>query len=92
MTRLPEVNRDAVAEGLRGAFDALIADSGGEVPLGPGAVAALSPEMALRRTNRKFVRRFAYVQEQMAKAGIEMTQQQLEQMESFWQDSKKLVG
>ena len=49
MTRLPEVTRDAVAEDLRGAFDALIADSGGEVPLGPGAVAALSPEMALRR-------------------------------------------
>ncbi len=49
MARLPEVNRDAVAVDLRGAFDALIADSGGEVPLGPGAVAALSPEMALRR-------------------------------------------
>ena len=49
MTRLPEVTRDAVAEELRGAFDALIADSGGTVPLGPGAVAALSPEMALRR-------------------------------------------
>lgn len=49
MTRLPEVTRDAVNEELREAFDALIADSGGEVPLGPGAVAALSPEMALRR-------------------------------------------
>ncbi len=49
MTRLPEVTREAVAEELRDAFDALIADSGGEVPLGPGAVAALSPEMALRR-------------------------------------------
>ena len=49
MTRLPEVTRDAVAEELREAFDALVADSGGTVPLGPGAVAALSPEMALRR-------------------------------------------
>ena len=49
MTRLPEVTRDAVPEELRDAFDALIADSGGSVPLGPGAVAALSPEMALRR-------------------------------------------
>ena len=49
MARLPEVTRDAVAEDLRGAFDALVADSGGQVPLGPGAVAALSPEMALRR-------------------------------------------
>ena len=49
MTRLPEVTRDAVAEELRDAFDSLVSDSGGSVPLGPGAVAALSPEMALRR-------------------------------------------
>ena len=49
MARLPEVTRDAVTEELREAFDALVADSGGTVPLGPGAVAALSPEMALRR-------------------------------------------
>ena len=49
MARLEEVTRESVAEELRGAFDALIADSGGQVPLGPGAVAALSPEMALRR-------------------------------------------
>ena len=49
MTRLPEVTRDAVAEELRDAFDSLVAESGGSVPLGPGAVAALSPEMALRR-------------------------------------------
>ena len=49
MARLEEVTRESVAEELRDAFDALIADSGGQVPLGPGAVAALSPEMALRR-------------------------------------------
>ena len=49
MSRLPEVTREALPEGLRGAFDRLVADSGGAVPLGPGAVAAMSPEMALRR-------------------------------------------
>ncbi len=49
MPRMPEVNREAVPEELREAFDALVADSGGSVPVGPGAVAALSPEMALRR-------------------------------------------
>lgn len=49
MTRLPEVTREALPESLRGAFDRLIADSGGSVPLGPGSVAAMSPEMALRR-------------------------------------------
>ena len=54
--------------------------------------AGVNAEMSLRRTNRKFLRRFAYVQQQMAAAGIEMEQHQLEQMESFWQDSKHQVG
>ncbi len=54
--------------------------------------AGVNAEMSLRRTNQKFLRRFAYVQQQMADAGIEMKQQQLEQMESFWQDSKSRVG
>ena len=54
--------------------------------------AGVNAEMSLRGTNRKFLRRFAYVQQQMADAGIEMDQKQLERMESFWQDSKHLVG
>jgi MazG family protein len=54
--------------------------------------AGVNAEMSLRRTNQKFVRRFAYVQQCMAEAGIEMDQQQLEQMENFWQDSKEQVG
>ncbi|MBT8434096.1 MAG: nucleoside triphosphate pyrophosphohydrolase [Gammaproteobacteria bacterium] len=54
--------------------------------------ARVNAEMSLRNTNRKFLRRFAYVQQQMANAGIEMDQQQLEQMEHFWQESKGSVG
>ena len=53
--------------------------------------AGINAEMALRRTNRKFQRRFAYVRERMAEAGIEMTQEQLEQMEAFWQEAKQAV-
>ena len=49
MSRLPEITRNIIPEKLRSAFDELIADSGGTVPIGPGSVAALSPEMALRR-------------------------------------------
>lgn len=52
----------------------------------------LNAEMALRRTNRKFIRRFEYVAEQMKAAGQDMNQQQLEQMEVFWQASKTIVG
>jgi len=54
--------------------------------------AGVNAEMSLRRTNQKFLRRFAYVQQQMADVGIEMEQHQLDQMESFWQDSKNHVG
>ena len=54
--------------------------------------ARINAETALRATNQKFLRRFAYVQEQMAAAGIVMEQEQLEQMENFWQESKAVVG
>ena len=48
--------------------------------------------MSLRGTNRKFQRRFAYVRERMAEAGVEMEQGQLELMEEFWQQAKGQVG
>ncbi len=54
--------------------------------------ARINAEIALRETNQKFIRRFAYVQQQMAAAGIDMEQRQLEQMETFWQESKSIVG
>jgi MazG family protein len=54
--------------------------------------AKVDAEMALRRTNRKFINRFNYVSEQMKSAGIEMDNQQLDRMEYFWQQSKSIVG
>ena len=54
--------------------------------------ARVNAEMSLRNTNQKFLRRFAYVQQRMQDAGIEMNQQQLETMEQFWQESKTKVG
>jgi MazG family protein len=54
--------------------------------------ARVNAEMSLRNTNQKFLRRFAYVQQRMQDAGIEMNQQQLESMEQFWQESKATVG
>ncbi len=52
----------------------------------------LNAEMALRRTNQKFIRRFKYVLSQMNDAGIAMDQQQLDRMEQYWQESKSIVG
>lgn len=54
--------------------------------------AGINAEISLRGTNAKFVRRFGYVQEQMQAAGIEMQQQQLDEMEKFWQQAKGEVG
>ncbi len=52
----------------------------------------LDAESALRQTNEKFIRRFDYVVAQMQQAGIEFSAEQLEQMEHFWQQSKKVTG
>lgn len=52
----------------------------------------LDAETALRQTNEKFIRRFDYVHAQMQAAGIEFTPEQLDHMERFWQQSKKVTG
>ncbi|MFT5218678.1 MAG: ATP diphosphatase [Planctomycetota bacterium] len=52
----------------------------------------VNAEIALRNTNQKFIRRFKYVQQQMLANGVVMDQRQLDQMESFWQQSKAVVG
>ncbi len=49
-------------------------------------------EAALRQTNEKFIRRFDFVVKQMEKAGIAFSPSQLEQMETFWQQSKSVTG
>ena len=52
----------------------------------------IDAEMALRRTNLKFMRRFDYVMEKMKSAGLAMDTGQLETMEQYWQESKSIVG
>ncbi len=52
----------------------------------------INAEMALRRSNQKFIHRFEYVMAQMHASGQTMNKQQLEQMEAFWQASKAIVG
>ena len=52
----------------------------------------VNAEIALRDTNQKFMRRFDFVLEKMNSGGHPLNQQQLELMESFWQQSKSIVG
>ena len=49
----------------------------------------IDPETAMDRANRKFYRRFAYVEERMTKAGIPMDGDHLQDEDAFWNDAKK---
>ena len=51
---------------------------------------SVDSESALRRTNRKFRRRFNWVEEQLRRSGRELEQATLDEMESLWQQAKKL--
>ena len=50
---------------------------------------ALDPESALRKTNRKFRRRFQWMEEQLRRSGRPLPQATLEEMETLWQASKQ---
>jgi MazG family protein len=53
---------------------------------------SLDPELALRRTNRKFRRRFGWLEEQLHKQGKELSDVSLDEMEALWQQAKTQEG
>ncbi len=52
---------------------------------------SLDPESALRKTNRKFKRRFQWMEAELSRLGRSLEQATLEEMESLWQQSKQVV-
>lgn len=50
----------------------------------------VDPNLALASTNQKFMKRFAYVEEKMELSGEQMNPENLEIMDKFWDESKKL--
>ena len=48
----------------------------------------VNPENALERTNKKFIKRFQYIESQAKKAKRSIEQLTLEEMEAFWQEAK----
>ena len=50
---------------------------------------SLDPESALKRTNRKFRRRFQWVERQLENAGRSPHQASIEELESLWQQAKR---
>lgn len=47
------------------------------------------PEVALNRTNRKFINRFNYIDEALAKVGKALTDSSLEEMDHYWDEAKR---
>lgn len=49
----------------------------------------VNPENALERTNKKFIKRFQYLEEAAKKEGKELTEMSLSEMDVYWNESKK---
>jgi len=52
----------------------------------------VNPEDALRITNEKFIKRFNYVQQKVKETGKAINESNLEEMDKYWNESKKLKG
>ncbi|CAN7165422.1 nucleoside triphosphate pyrophosphohydrolase [Paenibacillus sp. LjRoot153] len=51
----------------------------------------VDPEEALAQTNRKFMQRFSYIEEQLRLKGLSFEQTGLSEMEVYWQEAKKVI-
>jgi tetrapyrrole methylase family protein/MazG family protein len=51
----------------------------------------VDPEEAITKTNRKFVQRFSYIEEQLRLRGLTFEQTELSEMEKYWQEAKKVA-
>jgi XTP/dITP diphosphohydrolase len=50
----------------------------------------INPEDALERTNKKFIRRFNYLEEQSKKDGKQLHEMSLAEMDEYWEKAKRL--
>jgi nucleoside triphosphate diphosphatase len=50
---------------------------------------SLDPESALRKTNRKFKRRFQWMEERLRASGRSLQQASMEELEALWQEAKR---
>ncbi|TRM11120.1 nucleoside triphosphate pyrophosphohydrolase [Lentibacillus cibarius] len=49
----------------------------------------VNPEIALNRTNEKFVRRFTYIEKQLKDLGKDIQTTSLEEMDYYWKEAKR---
>lgn len=50
----------------------------------------INPEDALEKTNRKFIKRFKYLEEKSKQDGHQLGEMSLEEMDRYWEEAKKL--
>lgn len=50
----------------------------------------IDPEEALERTNKKFIKRFQYIERASAKEGRQLGDMSLAEMDKYWEEAKKL--
>ena len=50
----------------------------------------IDPELALERTNKKFIKRFQYLEGEAAKAGKKLHDMTLAEMDVYWNAAKKI--
>ncbi len=48
----------------------------------------INPEDALEKTNKKFIKRFQYLEKETAKEGKQLDKMSLEEMDKYWNDAK----
>jgi XTP/dITP diphosphohydrolase len=49
----------------------------------------INPETALERTNKKFISRFTYLEDQARTAGKNLSDMSLAEMDVYWEEAKK---
>lgn len=50
----------------------------------------INPEKALELTNKKFIKRFKYLEKETTEKGLKLHDMSLEEMDVFWEEAKKL--
>ena len=50
----------------------------------------INPENALERTNKKFIKRFSYIEQKATEQNLALQNMTLEEMDNYWNEAKKL--
>ncbi|HLQ78881.1 MAG TPA: MazG nucleotide pyrophosphohydrolase domain-containing protein, partial [Terriglobia bacterium] len=77
--QIPELLRDRLEEEVGDLFFVMV---------NLARYLSLDPESALRKTNRKFKRRFQWMEKRLSEAGRTAVQATMEELESLWQQAK----